>query len=364
MTAEPPLRACDLDYALPEAQIAQAPLPERDAARLLCMRRGATALAHRVVRQLPELLPRATLLVLNDTRVIPARLLGVKASGGRVEVLLVERLEGEPSRQRWRALTRGLRPGQRARLGDTEPHTERNAELHAELLTQGEHGATVELYADAGVDAAIARLGRLPLPPYIERAADAHDAARYQTVYAAHDGAIAAPTAGLHFTPELLARLEAAGHSLARVTLHVGPGTFAPLRSDDLDAHVMHEERYVIPDSTAHAVARARAEGRCVLAVGTTVMRALESAADARSELRAGEGRTALFIRPPYAFRVVDALLTNFHLPRSTLLALAMAFGGVAQVRHAYAQAVEHGYRFFSYGDAMLLLPAATEGAR
>ena len=208
----------------------------------------------------------------------------------------------------------------------------------------------------------------MPLPPYIARAPDAHDAERYQTVYAAHAGAVAAPTAGLHFTPALLERLRAAGHTLAYVTLHVGPGTFAPLRSDDLDAHVMHEERYVIPEATATAIADARATGRCVLAVGTTVMRALESAAALGSDgsqssghggLRAGEGRTALFIRPPYSFRATTALLTNFHLPRSTLLALVMAFGGVEPVRGAYAEAVARGYRFFSYGDAMLLLPAA-----
>jgi S-adenosylmethionine:tRNA ribosyltransferase-isomerase len=355
MTEDAPrFDARQLEYALPEAQIAQAPLAERDAARLLCMRRGERATSHRVVRELPELLPPSSLLVLNDTRVIPARLLGEKPSGGRVEVLLVERLppaqESTPQRQRWRALTKGLRPGQRAQLGD--------GALQAELLEQDELGARVELCADEGVDAAIARVGRVPLPPYIERAADEHDAARYQTVYAAHDGAVAAPTAGLHFTEALLGRLRAAGHQLAQLTLHVGPGTFAPLRSDDLDAHVMHQERYSIPEPTAAAVARARSEGRAVLAVGTTVMRALESAADEQGALRAGEGRTALFIRPPYAFRAVDALLTNFHLPRSTLLALVMAFGGVEPVRHAYAEAVAQGYRFFSYGDAMLLLPA------
>jgi S-adenosylmethionine:tRNA ribosyltransferase-isomerase len=310
-------------------------------------------------------LPPATLIVLNDTRVIPARLLGHKDSGGRVEVLLVERESVAGPRERWRALTKGLRPGQRAKLGD--------GALHVELLEQTEAGARVELQvqlpADETVQHAVARLGHMPLPPYIKRPADPSDAARYQTVYAARDGAVAAPTAGLHFTPALLERLRAAGHELAYVTLHVGPGTFAPLRGDDLDAHVMHEERYRVPEATVFAVDRARAVGRTVLAVGTTVMRALESAAlqahDARGTLRAGEGRTALFIRPPFAFRVVDALLTNFHLPRSTLLALVMAFGGVEPVRRAYVAAVAHGYRFFSYGDAMLLshtVPA--DGAR
>ena len=349
----------DLDYALPEAQIAQAPLPERDAAR---MRRGDSQLNHHLVRDLPELLPPATLLVLNDTRVIPARLLGDKPSGGRVELLLVERLQGDGPRQRWRALTKGLRPGQTARFGSSDARVAPARALQAQLLEQGERGALVELWlpsAEESVDQALARLGQVPLPPYIARAPDAHDAERYQTVYAAHAGAVAAPTAGLHFTPALLERLRAAGHTLAYVTLHVGPGTFAPLRSDDLDAHVMHEERYVIPEDTAAAVARARSQGRAVLAVGTTSLRALESAADEHGVLRVGEGRTELFIRPPYAFRAVDALLTNFHLPRSTLLALVMAFAGVEPVRDAYAQAIAHGYRFFSYGDAMLLLPGA-----
>jgi len=280
--------------------------------------------------------------------VIPARLFGAKASGGKVELLLVERLSPPGARERWIALAKAksLRPGSELSFGDA---------LRAQVIARVEHGFELELTAEPSVAVALTAQGRVPLPPYIRRAAGGDDDARYQTVYAASDGAVAAPTAGLHLTRELLAALSAAGHEIAKVTLHVGPGTFAPLRSDDLAAHTMHAERYEIPDATVSAVERARANGRPVLAIGTTVVRALESAADDAGKLRAGHGRTDIFIYPPYRFRVVDALLTNFHLPRSTLLALVMAFAGVEPVRRAYQHAVDNGYRFFSYGDAMLM---------
>jgi S-adenosylmethionine:tRNA ribosyltransferase-isomerase len=218
-----------------------------------------------------------------------------------------------------------------------------------------EQGLEVELSAASSVTELLARIGRMPLPPYIRRSPDAGDAERYQTVFAAHDGAVAAPTAGLHLSERLLAGLRERGHEIAFITLHVGPGTFAPLRTDDLSRHPMHPERYVVPAATVDAVARARQTDRQVLAVGTTVVRALEAAADQGGMLRPGAGATKLFIYPPYRFRVVDALMTNFHLPRSTLLALVMAFGGIEPVRRAYGAAIEAGYRFYSYGDAMLV---------
>jgi S-adenosylmethionine:tRNA ribosyltransferase-isomerase len=323
-------------------------LPERDAARLLCLGEGG-ALAHRSVRDLPELLA-PSLIVVNDTRVIPARLFGHKPSGGKVELLLCERLSPPGSLERWLALgkaSKGLREGDSIALGE--------GAISAQVVGVNERTIEVELHAAPNVSAAIARIGQVPLPPYIRRAPDASDAERYQTVFAANDGAVAAPTAGLHLSAPLIEALRARGHELAFVTLHVGPGTFAPLRGDDLAEHVMHPERYTVPFTTAVAIARARQDGRQVLAVGTTVVRTLEAAAQEDRTVQHGSGSTALFIYPPYRFRVIDALLTNFHLPRSTLLALVMAFGGIEPVRNAYRVAVDAGYRFYSYGDAMLI---------
>ena len=353
--------AHELDYELPESSIAQAPLAERDAARLLCVPRGPGGPSDRCVRELPELLPPRSLLVLNDTRVIPARLFGHKPSGGRVELLLVERLSAIGPSERWSALGRaskGLRPGEEIALGDGTLATmilERKDQLVlVQLSTSDERSSATD---------AVDRIGAMPLPPYIKRDAAAADSSRYQTVFAARPGAVAAPTAGLHFTPELLGRLERAGHQLAYVTLHVGPGTFAPLRSADLREHVMHQERFDVPERTRDAIAAARAEGRKVVAIGTTVVRTLESVADERGEVAAGPGATSIFIYPPYRFRAIDVLLTNFHLPRSTLLALVMAFAGVEQTRAAYAHAIASGYRFYSYGDAMLIGAAGDESS-
>lgn len=352
----PTFLAAELDYELPETSIAQTPLAQRDAARLLCLPSGASqqdALVDRSVRELSELLPPRSLLVLNDTRVIPARLFGHKPSGGRVELLLVERLSAVGPSERWSALGRaskGLRPGERIALGD--------GSLLARILANAQPMLEVELAVTVeghSATEAVERIGAMPLPPYIKRAAELADSSRYQTVFAAHPGAVAAPTAGLHFTPALLEQLAHAGHELAYVTLHVGPGTFAPLRSDDLREHVMHEERFEVPEATSAAIARAKAEGRKVVAVGTTVVRTLESAADEQGRVASGAGSTAIFIYPPYRFRVIDVLLTNFHLPRSTLLALVMAFAGVSRTRAAYAHAIAAGYRFYSYGDAMLI---------
>ncbi|MCB9661465.1 MAG: tRNA preQ1(34) S-adenosylmethionine ribosyltransferase-isomerase QueA [Sandaracinaceae bacterium] len=357
------MRIEDLDYDLPEALIAQHPTAARDAARLL-VPHLPEAQRHRGVAELPALL-EPSLIVWNDARVIPARLRGSRESGGKAELLLLEPVQdvagatpGQARREVWLALGKAnkpLKPGHVLRFGDA---------LRAEVLErlgEGQLQVALEPLQHASVIAALDAVGELPLPPYIERAPERADAERYQTVFAKTPGAVAAPTAGLHFTPALRDALLAAGHEFAYVTLHVGPGTFRPVKAATLDEHVMHRERYDLPAETAEAVRRAKAAGRPVLAVGTTVVRTLEAAAleaTADEVVRAGQGDTALFIRPPYPFRVVDTLVTNFHLPRSTLLALVMAFAGEDTLRAAYAEAVRAQYRFFSYGDAMLLTRA------
>jgi S-adenosylmethionine:tRNA ribosyltransferase-isomerase len=344
------LDVAELDYDLPPGLVAQAPLPERDASRLLVLDRCSGAVRHAAITDLPSLVP-PSLLVVNDTRVIPARLFGTKATGGRAQLLLVERLSPPGAVERWTAMGRaskGLRPGTVMSIG--------GGAMQARIVERrGDGEIEVELRAEPTVDAALAAHGHVPLPPYIARAPDASDRERYQTVFAAHDGAVAAPTAGLHLSQRLLSALREAGHHVATVTLHVGPGTFAPIRSATLEGHTMHAERFDVPEATASAIATAKREGRPVLAIGTTVVRTLESITDARGEVRAGPGSTSIFLYPPCTFRCVDALLTNFHLPGSTLLALVMAFSGVDHVRHAYTEAVAARYRFFSYGDAMLV---------
>ncbi len=344
------MRADALDYELPEELIAQEPPPERDAARLLVLSRTPAPALHRSLRELPALLP-PSLFIFNDTRVIPARLRGLRASGGKVELLLVERLGPAGTEERWICMgkpLKSLRPGTNLTFGP----------LHVVVgARRDEMTIDVTLSAAQGVAAALDEIGELPLPPYITRAVEAQDRERYQTVFAREPGAVAAPTAGLHFGPAMLDALEAAGHTRAFVTLHVGPGTFLPLNVDDLADHPMHAERYHISEETALAVGAAKREGRAVVAVGTTVVRTLESAVLDDGSLRTGDGSSKLCIYPPYTFRVIDALVTNFHLPRSTLLALVMAFAGEDNTREAYAEAVRARYRFFSYGDAMLVRP-------
>ncbi len=352
-----PLLASDFDYRLPPEQIAQRPLDERDRARLLVLA-GRAAPRHQVIRELPELLPPGALLVVNDTRVLRARLHGKKPTGGRVELLLVEPLpavDGD-AREHWRCIggaSKPIRPGAIELEGDRPPRAE-------VLAVHGEY-VDVAFTTAGGLEAALERVGEVPLPPYIRRERPvADDAVRYQTVFARAPGAVAAPTAGLHFTPALLGALEARGVRRASVTLHVGPGTFAPLRTDDVSDHVLHAERYQIPPATAQAIAETRAAGHPIVAVGTTVVRTLETAAALQEDgtVRAGAGATQLFIKPGHTFRAVDQLLTNFHLPKSTLLMLVAAFAGPdgrARVLAAYAEAVAAGYRFYSYGDAMLL---------
>lgn len=344
------MQVADFDFELPEALIAQAPVTPRDASRLLVLPPGG-GVEHRTFADLPSLLRAGDLLVFNDTRVIPARLLGVKeGTGGKVEMLLVDPVGGDLPR-RWRAIGKAgkaIREGARLRFGDLSAVVERVEGEGFYLLTLDREGAALE--------EALAAAGRLPLPPYIRRAPDAADAERYQTVFAARPGSAAAPTAGLHFTPEVLARLAERGVERAAVTLHVGPGTFLPIRGDTLEGHRMHEERYEVPPGTAAAFEACRDRGGRIVAVGTTAVRTLESAFHS-GRLHAGAGRTDIFIKPGHAFRAVDLLVTNFHLPRSTLLMLVCALGGRDRVLAAYAEAVRCQYRFFSYGDAMLLAP-------
>ncbi|HEY8119938.1 MAG TPA: tRNA preQ1(34) S-adenosylmethionine ribosyltransferase-isomerase QueA [Myxococcota bacterium] len=339
------MELADYDFTLPPAAIAQQPLAERDAARLLTLERASGVLSHRHVRDLPELLRPGDLLVLNATRVVPARLRGAKASGGRTEALL---LGASGAAGCFEALVRArgrLQIGQRFRF-------ERGMQgLDAEIADLLGDGRALLRFAPAA-DPYV--LGEMPLPPYIGRAsADARDDERYQTVFARAPGSVAAPTAGLHFTPRLLEAIRARGIATCELILHVGIGTFRPLRTEDLAAGALHAERFELPEASARAVAETRARGGRVCAVGTTTARVLESCADGSGGVVARSGETRLFLAPGAAFRVVDALLTNFHLPRSSLLLLVAAFAGREPVLAAYREALALGYRFYSYGDAM-----------
>jgi S-adenosylmethionine:tRNA ribosyltransferase-isomerase len=349
------VRLAELDYDLPPERIAQEPSARREDARLLVLDRATGARAHRTIADLPDLLAPGDLLVVNDTRVRPARLRARRATGGAVEILLLEPAPARGS-ESWLALVaanRPLRAGETLALGGGEG---------VRLLERTPDGPWVVEAAGCSVLDLMARHGEMPLPPYIRREdADprsALDRERYQTVFAREEGAVAAPTAGLHLTEPLLAAVRARGIGTASVTLHVGPGTFLPVTAERLADHRMHPEPYAVSATTADAVARTRAAGGRVVAVGTTTVRTLEAAALASPDglPRAGAGTTDLFVLPGFRFRAVDALLTNFHLPRSTLLALVAAFAGLDTVLAAYREAVARGYRFFSYGDAMLLL--------
>jgi S-adenosylmethionine:tRNA ribosyltransferase-isomerase len=339
------MRLSDFDFELPAELIAQHPPAERGASRLLCVR-GA-ALADRLFADLPSLLAPGDLLVFNDTRVIRARLFGVKDTGGRIEAL-IERVTGTHEAIAMLRASKAPKPGGRIawRSGG------------AEVL--GRNDEFWRLRFDDPVMAVLEREGRLPLPPYITHTPDAEDERRYQTVYAREAGSVAAPTAGLHFDDPMLATLRDSGVGLAWVTLHVGAGTFQPVRVEDLSQHRMHAERYEVPEATARAIADTRAAGGRIVAVGTTSLRTLESVAAAhQASVVAGAGETRLFVTPGYRFQVVDALITNFHLPKSTLLMLVSAFAGMDAIRRAYAHAIAQRYRFFSYGDAMLLSRSA-----
>jgi S-adenosylmethionine:tRNA ribosyltransferase-isomerase len=340
----------DFDYAYPPDLVAQHPAADRAASRLLVLERATGRITHRTFRDFPSLVGAGDVLVRNVSRVLPARLIGTRDNGRPAEILLVHP-EADGT---WQAMVHPggkLKVGRRVRFGTGGGEDGRTGEAEiAEVL-----GGGLRRIRFHGMDAreVMDRWGTVPLPPYIHRAPVADDRERYQTVYATADGSVAAPTAGLHFTPEILEGVRARGATIADVTLHVGPGTFKPVETDDPTQHLMHAEWFETPAAAAHAVNTAKARGARVWAVGTTSCRVLETAAPA---VAAGSGWTSLFIYPPYRFRVVDALLTNFHLPRSTLLMLVAAFAGYDQTMAAYREAVRERYRLYSYGDAMVVL--------
>jgi S-adenosylmethionine:tRNA ribosyltransferase-isomerase len=361
-------RLSDYDYLLPPDRIAARPVDRRDDAALLSFARGGGPFEHLHFRDLEAVLAPGDLLVLNESRVLPARLLGRKPSGASAEVLLVRPLldggeaggvdasggvAGVSEALDWEAL---VRPGSKLKPGRM---VEIAPDLQVEIVGPAPGGGRrVRLHTPLPVAEALGRHGHMPLPPYIQRDDDALDRERYQTVFARTPGSVAAPTAGLHFTPELLSRLERKGVRRTAVSLHVGIGTFRPVDADDPAEHEMHSELYHVPIAASAAVAEARARGGRVWAVGTTVVRTLESVGASDGTITPGSGSTRLFIRPPFDFRVVDGLITNFHLPRSTLLMLVAAFAGHRATMEAYGLAVERGYRFYSYGDAMVVTPA------
>jgi len=347
---------CDYDYSLPDELIATEPLPRRDQSRMLIVGRQTGDLAHRGIVDLPRLLAPGDCLILNDTRVLPARLIGFRtATGGKWEGLYL----GATPEGHWRLIghSRGrLRPGEKLTITPVHNPDDRD-ELHLLLLEQESDGGWIaQPESDGSPHELLERFGTVPLPPYIKRAhATQNDRLRYQTVYARHPGAVAAPTAGLHLTPFLLDECRQRGIKTGFVTLHVGIGTFRPIAVEDLRQHRMHSEWCHVPQQTADLIVDTKQNGGRVVAVGTTTVRTLESAARFGSAT-AWEGETDLFIRPPYDFGIVDALLTNFHLPKSTLLVMVSALASRELIREAYEQAVKERYRFYSYGDAMLIL--------
>ena len=338
------MRTDEFTFELPQHLIAQHPPKQRGASRLLRVRPDKDNCEHRLFADLPGLLKQGDLLILNDTRVIKARLFGKKESGGLVEVL-VERILGEHE------VLAQVRASKSPQAGGRMILAER---IGVTMLGRVGEFYHLRFEGEEGVGSLLEQYGQLPLPPYITHTADAQDDERYQTVFAKEYGAVAAPTAGLHFDEDMLERLKKQGIPAAYVTLHVGAGTFQPVRVDQVADHVMHSERYTIPQSTADAIEQTRAHGGRIIAVGTTSLRALESAAQS-GMLKPGENETSIFITPGYQFKVVDVLLTNFHLPKSTLLMLVCAFGGMDKMLAAYRIAVDNEYRFFSYGDAMLI---------
>ena len=335
------MQLTDFDFDLPQELIAQYPPAQRRDARMLIMRRGSDALNDARITELLPLIEAGDLVVLNDTRVIPARLFGRKETGGAVEIL-IERPISEHRALAHVSASKTPRPGSRITL-----------DPRGEITVTGRDGEWFVIESEPCLQTLLGESGHVPLPPYIDRADETIDSERYQTVYASKPGAVAAPTAGLHLDREMLEELTDRGVELAYVTLHIGAGTFQPVRTPDLDLHTMHAERVEVSPEVCHAIERTRARGGRIIAVGTTVVRALETAASGQDRIDDFCGETRLFIRPGFEFRCVDAMLTNFHLPRSTLLMLVCAFGGIDRVTAAYRHAVDAGYRFFSYGDAM-----------
>jgi S-adenosylmethionine:tRNA ribosyltransferase-isomerase len=341
------MKTSDFDFDLPEGLIAQTPAARRDESRLMVVHRDSGVIEHRQFRDIAALIPAGDTLVRNTTRVFRARLLGTRDSGAAAEVLLLRPL-GDA---RWEAM---VQPGSKLKPGRVV-HIAPGFDVEM-IETTPQHTRIVRINAEGDHDALIERFGHVPLPPYIERGDAAADVERYQTVYARESGSVAAPTAGLHFTPELLRNIESNGVQLADLLLHVGPGTFKPVEVEDAASHLMHAEWYRVTEATAARVNASRDAGHKRWAVGTTTLRTLESVVDAAGHIHAGEGETQIFIYPPHAVKSADRLITNFHLPRSTLLMLVSAFAGTELIREAYAVAVRERYRFYSYGDAMLLL--------
>ncbi len=346
------MKLLEFNYHLPKESIAQCPVSERDSSMLMVLHRRHRTIEHRIFRNISEYFQQGDVLILNDTRVIPARIYGKKTTGGKVEVLLIK--EFQPNK--WEVIVKGLQNGTVAFNNGISGHISRN-------------NGTVTLTSDHDIKEILNTIGVMPLPPYIKRPVNQLDARQYQTVYAEKDGAIAAPTAGLHFTKELLEKIKEKGVVIRKLTLHVGYGTFKPVSCEEIEDHHMDEEYYEIPEQTARAINCAKSEGRRIIAVGTTATRALEASAEKsppfnspigkgghRWVIKAGTGKTSIFIYPGYKFKVVDALVTNFHLPKSTTLVLTSAFSETGFLKKAYLEALDKGYRFFSYGDAMLII--------
>ncbi len=345
------MKTADFDYALPDELIAQRPLPQRDASRLLMLNRKTGAIEHRIFSNITDYLSPGDLLVFNDTKVLPARLFCLKPTGARIELLFTRRMDA----RRWLAIGR---PGRRMKPGAVL-RAEQDPAVELFIEKSYPDGSRMVAFGSSphedSIDAILDRLGKIPLPPYVQRDATAEDRVSYQTVYARNPGAVAAPTAGLHFTKDLIQKIINSGVQTARVTLHVGIGTFRPVKDDDPRKHSMHSEAFVMNPETAVAIRKARISGKKIIAVGTTVVRVLEHCAQADGSFLEGPGITRLMILPGHRFLAVDGLITNFHLPRSTLLMLVSAFAGREKVLAAYHEAVERQYRFFSYGDAMLI---------
>jgi S-adenosylmethionine:tRNA ribosyltransferase-isomerase len=339
------LKLSDFDYDLPESLIAQEPSPVRDRSRLLVLKRESGGIEHSIFSDIEHYLVPGDLLVLNNTKVFPCRLLARKPGGGKAEIFLLSEIE----RNLWDALVKGgVGAGKRLNIAPG---------IEAEVFNGSDEGTrAVRFYGVNDIREFLPAIGKTPLPPYIKRSPFPSDRERYQTVYAAHEGAVAAPTAGLHFTEELLQRLESKGIDLVTITLHVGPGTFQPVRAEMIADHRMLRERYSIPADSAMSVNRAKANGRRIIAVGTTSVRTIETASADDGTLAPGEGYSDLFIHPGYRFKITDGIITNFHLPKSTLLMLVSAFAGRENILSAYRAGVAEKYRFYSYGDAMLIL--------
>jgi len=343
------MKVSDFDYKLPKELIAKFPVEPRDSARLMVLYRDSGKIEHRIFRDIAEYLKEGDVLVLNDTKVIPARLFGRLETGGKVELLLIR----QPLPNVWEVMAK---PARKLKEGKRIIFDEELEGIVKGYAGEGKRLVEFNVKGNKDFMEKLEEVGHIPLPPYIEREERPEDKEKYQTVFAQKPGAVAAPTAGLHFTKELLEKLKSKGVIIKTVTLHVGPGTFKPVKVEKVEEHKMDYETYNVPEETAYEINKAKEEGRRVVAVGTTVVRTLESAADEKGKVKAGEDSTNLFIYPGYKFKVIDALITNFHLPRSTLIMLVSAFAGRERILNAYREAVKEGYRFYSYGDAMFIV--------